>query len=126
MQRFYLLILIFASGLSIGAETFDARFVQATQNVTSSAEGTEYDRRLGTYFQSAPGWARELNECQDRNPGPQYLRGFFEFSSAGTYRLVVDPDTPFSQCFARIHEGKDVPAPPRLPYLSPITFTAAR
>src|SRR5688572_19861801 len=104
MQRFCLLILIFAPGLSIGAETFDARFVQAKQNVTSSGAGAEYDRRLGTYFPSVPGWARELNECQDRNPGPQYLRGFFEFSSASTYRLVVGPDTPFAQCFVSVHE----------------------
>lgn len=107
-----------------GADTsFEANFAAAEANANTD-QGALYDVALANALETDQVKAA-IGVCLKANPGPQAVHGYFQFSSATAYSVVLMPASGFSQCLAKSLEGHAVPAPPRLPYLNPFTFTLA-
>jgi hypothetical protein len=107
---------------ALPAGDFESDYRLAKQ-MTSSQGGGAYDRQLGMYYQSLPGWERDMTKCLKQNPGPQKVYGFFRFEDDGTYKLELKPNSKFANCLANVHMGRKPPRPPRLPYLNAFDFT---
>lgn len=113
---------LFSSAASCSGNAFEANFTAAQENAKTKT-GAAYDMALGNGLQS-PDVQAQISKCLKDNPGPQAVRGFFQFSTPSRYRLMLRPESRFSRCLSRAMEGHRVPAPPRLPYLNPFNFTS--
>lgn len=100
--------------------SFEAKLATARINA-SSKSGAEFDRKLGVALVTKQAQA-QMSQCLKDNPGAHSLRGYFEFTTAMHFHLIVQPDDRFSQCLVRTIEGHVTPTPPRLPYLNPFSF----
>ncbi len=98
--------------------TFEQKYVQAKANAAGGA-GARYDQQLGTAMQSLPGLVSAMHDCAMKNPGQPSLHGYFEFTSATHYRVVLEPKGTLAGCITGVLENRTVPAPPRAPYLDP-------
>ena len=109
------------------AETrFDIEQRLAAVNL-KGANGRDYDRRLGEYFQHRPEVEKELTSCLIEHPRPPKLAGYFRFAGAGSsapgYELILRPSGAFADCIAAAFSGHAPPAPPQLPYFNPFELT---
>ena len=101
---------------------FEAKLAIARVNASSKA-GADFDRKLGVALVTKQAQA-QMSQCLKDNPGPHSVRGYFEFTTATQFHLIVQPDDRFSHCLVRTTEGHATPKPPRLPYLNPFSFSS--
>lgn len=115
---------IFLIGASATAAptTFEAKLAIARANGNSKA-GAEFDRKLGIALVTKQAQA-QMSQCLVDNPGPHSVRGYFEFTTATHFHMIVQPEDRFSHCLVRTTEGHATPKPPRLPYLNPFEFSS--
>ena len=104
--------------------TFDANYAKARKNVTTKA-GAAFDTRLGLAMQMHAEFQEGFKRCSQRFPKHLAVRGYFSFTSATSYRVILAPKTAFSTCLSRAMEGREVPPPPSLPYLNPFELSAS-
>jgi hypothetical protein len=102
-------------------DDFAASYAQAEANARTEAGG-QFDFLLGASLQNDVVMTA-VTECVRLNPGPQDVRGYFQFRSATEYEVVLAPGSAFATCLASALEGRAVPAPPSVPYLNPFTFS---
>ena len=105
-----------------GGKTFEANFASATKN-SATPKGAAYDNSLGVVMQTVPEFRSRFKQCVTRYPGTHAVRGYFDFSAAGKYRVFLEPKNAFSSCLSRALEGHRVPAPPSVPYLNPFKLS---
>lgn len=118
------LMLAFALAPALGAtEDFDTKYAKSRENLASEA-GVAYDRQLGLAMQALPALQPAMSRCLEKNPQPQDVHGYFEFTSASEYRVVLRPASDYATCLEKALSGHGVPAPPKLPWLN--HFTLAR
>ena len=113
---------LIGAGAVAAPTPFEAKLAIARTNA-SSKSGAEFDRKLGTALVTKQAQA-QMSQCLKDNPGPHSVRGYFEFTTATRFRLIVQPDDRFSRCLVRTTEGHAAPKPPRLPYLNPFSFSS--
>lgn len=101
--------------------SYDANLAVARQNLATKA-GQDYDRALGGAVMKLPAVAKAMGACQTRHPGDQSVQGYFHFSAAGQYTVVLAPKGPFANCLTKALEGLSLPAPPRLPWFNHFTY----
>lgn len=101
---------------------FEAKLAIARANA-SSATGAEFDRQLGIALVTKQAQA-QMSKCLKDNPGPHSVRGYFEFTTAAHFHLILQPNDRFSHCLVHATEGHATPKPPRLPYLNPYEFSS--
>ena len=127
MKRFATLCLAIGlvpiANTAAAANPFDANYAKARKNVSSKA-GAAFDSRLGLAMQMHPQFQEGFKSCSRRFPKHLAVHGYFSFTKATSYRVMLAPKTAFSTCLSRAMEGHRVPAPPRLPYLNPFNFTS--
>ena len=99
----------------------DANLALARQNLATE-EGAAFDREMGMAMMAIPAATEAVAACQRAHPGHHELQGYFHFTSATDYRLVLAPQSPFADCLARALQGRAVPAPPSLPWFNHFTF----
>ncbi len=105
-----------------GGNPFAANLAGATKN-SATPKGAAYDNSLGVAMQAVPEFRSRFKQCVTRYPGPHAVRGYFYFSAASKYRVLLEPKNAFSSCLSRALEGHRVPAPPSVPYLNPFNFS---
>jgi hypothetical protein len=98
--------------------SFEQNYAQAKENLHTPA-GAQYDKQLSLFVQGLSGFSLALEDCVARNPGQGEAHGYFEFTSATKYRVVLQPENGFAACLTVELQDQAVPAPPRAPYLSP-------
>jgi|SRR5689334_15347428 len=104
--------------------SFEEEKAEAERNVRTEA-GSKYDRALGEYLQSLPGFAKSMDKCMDGTAPPHAVRGYFRFDAHGEYRVVLRPSGEFATCISAAFEGHKPPTPPKLPYLNDFNFGVA-
>lgn len=100
---------------------FDANLALARQNL-ATVPGAAYDRALGEAIMKLPAITEAMSACQRKHPEDQDLQGYFHFTTATAYRVVLAPASPFTACLAKALEGRALPAPPSLPWFNHFTF----
>ena len=120
-------VLVLAAALSgnpapVTDAQFQANSALALKNA-GDAKGKAFDQALGQAIDKSAGFPAQATACLRRFPGDQAVTGYFEFTSATAYRVVLRPAGGFADCFAQALSGRAVPAPPSLPYLNPFAFT---
>ena len=101
---------------------FKANSALAASNAASKA-GAAYDAALGKAIDASADFPVKATACLRQFPGDHVVQGYFEIRSAANYRVVLQPDDGFGQCFSRALEGRALPVPPSLPYFNPFAFT---
>lgn len=129
MTRLAIFCLAIALGQAAGSanaadKAFQGNYAKARKNVTVPA-GAAYDNKLGQAMQANPEYQRRFKDCAKRYPDKQAVHGYFRFSTATSYKVVLEPSSPFSGCLARALEGHRVPPPPSLPYFNPFDMIAS-
>lgn len=115
------MLLAITSAASGAAPGFEANFAAAEANANTD-QGALYDVALANALETDEVRAG-IDACLLANPGAQAVHGYFEIRSTTAYSVVLMPAGAFSNCLAKALEGHAVPAPPKLPYLNPFTFT---
>ena len=103
---------------------FRANEMAAQANVNTEA-GAAYDYALGTAMQANPKFESGMTACLAKHPGEQSVHGYFHFTSATQYQVVLEPGSAFSACLANALEGFTVPEPPSVPYFNSFAFSTA-
>jgi len=117
------LALILSSSCAASSKgSFEANYAAANRNY-QTADGVAYDKALSAVFEHSPDFTPNVSKCLSSHPGPQSVHGYFSFTSATEYQIVLEPKSDFSICLAKALEHHTVPAPPSVPYLNPFTFT---
>lgn len=128
MKRFAALCL--ALGLvqianpAAAGNSFDANYAKARKNVATKA-GAAFDTRLGLAMQMHPEFQEGFKSCSRRFAKHPAVHGYFSFTSATSYRVMLAPKTAFSSCLTRTMEGRAVPPPPSIPYLNSFELSAS-
>lgn len=125
MNTLRVLLLAFAMPIALPAAAadaaFDANLALARQNL-ATVPGAAYDRALGEAIMKLPAVAEAMAACQRKHPEDQNLQGYFHFTTAAAYRVVLAPASPFATCLGAALEGQSLPAPPSLPWFNHFTF----
>lgn len=115
--------LCFSAGIGVAADsTFSQNEITAKSNL-QTREGAAYDRALGLALQASPEFEPNMTKCLEAHPGKQVVHGYFYFTSAVAYQVVLQPHSEFSDCLAGALEGFAVPPPPSIPYFNSFTFS---
>ena len=101
---------------------FNARWTEAMKAL-GTPEGAAYDEQVGKYLVAIPEYKATIHECMTKNPGKQTVTGFLEYDAKG-YRVTFRPENGFSACLKRFIEGRELPKPPRVPFVIPMSFTS--
>ena len=104
-----------------GDASFDSQLALARQNLATEA-GAAYDRALAEAMRPHPAVSEAINACLRNHPGDQDVQGYFHFTSASKYTVVLSPTGPFATCIAKALQGQPLPAPPRLPWFNHFTL----
>lgn len=81
-------------------------------------KGAAYDQALGAAMQAMPEVSSKMMDCLVENSDGPPVYGYFEFTSATQYKVVLRPKSPLADCVTDALEGQSVPAPPSLPWLN--------
>lgn len=109
-----------AAASSSETDSFETFFTIAESNATTK-DGAAYNAALAMSLRTDKVKA-SLGTCLSDNPGPQDVRGYFSFTTATDYSLVLSPVSPFSKCLQKSLEAQAVPAPPTVPYFNEFRF----
>lgn len=119
------LVLGQAAGSALAADkVFENNYARARKNVVARA-GATYDYKLGMAMQASADFQQRFKDCTKRYPGKQAVHGYFSFSSATRYTVVLEPRSAYSGCLTHALEGHRVPPPPGVPYLNPFDLSAS-
>ena len=129
MKRFVTFCLTMMLGQAAGSalaadKAFESNYARARKNVAARA-GATYDYKLGTAMQASADFQQRFKDCIKRYPGKQEVHGYFSFSSATRYTVVLEPRSAYSGCLTHAMEGHRVPPPPGVPYLNPFELSAS-
>lgn len=108
-------------GLHAQSATFEQQYAKAKANAATEA-GAAYDNQLSAVTQSYPDFLSSMRDCVSKNPSRSTLHGYYDFASASHYRVVLRPESPFANCVSAVLENRQLPSPPRTPYLNPFDF----
>lgn len=100
---------------------YSAKWSEAMKTI-GTAEGAAYDEKVGAYLSTLPDYKPSVRACMERNPGKQNISGYLEYDAKG-YRVKFNVETGFANCLKKFLEGREIPKPPRVPYLIPMSFT---
>ncbi|MFT3807223.1 hypothetical protein [Arenimonas sp.] len=100
--------------------SFEEKLATSKANI-ESGEGKVYDDAL---TQALSGASQDIIACYQSNPGKKDVHGFFEFGDKG-YTVTLRPQDAFTDCLTKAMEGRDLPPPPRRPYLNYASFVYA-
>lgn len=113
-----------ATGALAAATEFQLNEAKARANVRTVA-GARFDRALGASVQANPKFEAGVTRCLTKYPTAQAVHGYFHFTSATEYRLVLEPRNGFSKCLEAALKGFAVPKPPSVPYFNSFSFATA-
>lgn len=99
------------------APGFEEKLATSKANIATD-EGKVYDAALSQALSVA---GEDIIACYRANPGKKDAHGFFEFDGKG-YTVTMRPQDAFSICLEKAMEGRDLPPPPRTPYLNYASF----
>lgn len=107
---------------TLANENIDDLYQQAKQQA-ETLEGSAYDRELGEFAVSFPGFGDSFINCLNTHPGDQNLYGVYKFSEGDDgFKVIFQRDDSFSRCVQSLLEKQDVPEPPHRPYLNPVSI----
>lgn len=115
-------LLLGFGAVSASEDSFETNYAKAKANAATK-EGAAYDAALGAAYEATPEFRGKVEECLLASPMPHDVHGYFQFTSKTEFTVVLEPKDTFSDCLSRAMLGQSVPAPPRVPYLNPFTFT---
>jgi hypothetical protein len=95
----------------------------AAMKALGTSEGATYDEAVGRYLSTQPDYKATIHKCMADNPGKHTVTGYLEYDATG-YKIKFRPENGFSTCIKRYLEGREIPKPPRVPFLIPMSFTS--
>ncbi len=97
------------------------KYLNAVEN-TKSSEGYIFDKLLSEAVGKIDNFQSKMTNCITNSDGAKSVKGVFEFIKKGSYRVLLEPKSEFSACFAQLLENQEMPMPPTFPYVNPIGF----
>lgn len=97
--------------------SFEEKLATSKANIETE-EGKAYDAALTQALGVA---GEDIIACYRADPGKKDTHGFFEFDAKG-YQVTMRPQDAFSDCLEKVMEGRELPPPPRTPYLNYASF----
>ncbi|MBV6415457.1 MAG: hypothetical protein OMOMHJEC_03347 [Xanthomonadales bacterium] len=112
------------SGVSSEFQEFEERLAEAEENLYSEG-GAAFDKELSSYFKDSKSTLDALNTCMESNIPKSSLTGYVYFPPNGGYSLEVRPVGAFATCIRGAFSGREVPEPPRRPYVNQFGFNVS-